>query len=125
MPLLLVFLSVRWWKIFTSQQCESVNVRPLVEYLDAGAVRVREQPHRLVHDTILHVRVYGPHRPFRANYRAIAADVVSKVVIGARWVLFARGRRNTAVNWSVIGFSLSTLTSSLVVGMPMAQGHVR
>ena len=29
--------------------------------------------------------------PLRANYRAIAADVVSKIVIGARWVLFARG----------------------------------
>jgi auxin efflux carrier family len=37
-PLLLVFLSVWWWKIFTSEQCESVNVRPVVEDVDAGAV---------------------------------------------------------------------------------------
>jgi auxin efflux carrier family len=63
--------------------------------------------------------------PLRANYRAIAADVVSKVVIGTWWVLFARGHRNAAVNWSITGFSLSTLTSSLVVGMPMAQAIYR
>ena len=59
--------------------------------------------------------------PLRANYRTIAADVVSKVVIDARWVLFARGHCNAAVNWSITGFSLSALTSSLVVGVPMAQ----
>nr|AWA44611.1 Auxin efflux carrier component 5 [Saccharum spontaneum] len=48
-------------------------------------------------------------------------DVVSKVVIGASWVLFARGHRNATINWSITGFSLSTLTSSLVVVVPMAQ----
>jgi auxin efflux carrier family len=59
--------------------------------------------------------------PFRANYRAIVADVVSKVVIGARWVLFARGHCNAAINWSITSFSLSTLTSSLVVSVLVAQ----
>ena len=63
--------------------------------------------------------------PFCTNYRVIAADVVFKViiaaVIGTWWVLFARGRRNAAVNWSITGFSLSTFTSSLIVVVPMAQ----
>ncbi|CAL5097650.1 unnamed protein product [Urochloa decumbens] len=66
--------------------------------------------------------------PFHANYRAIAADVVSKAVVAAAiaawWLLFARGRgggADAAVNWSITGFSLSTLTSSLVVGVPMAR----
>jgi auxin efflux carrier family len=36
-------------------------------------------------------------------------------------VLFARGHRSVAVNWSITSFSLSMLTSSLVASMPMAQ----
>jgi hypothetical protein len=48
-------------------------------------------------------------------------DVVSKVIIGAPWVLFAQGRRNAAINWSITDFSLSMLTSSLVIVVPMAQ----
>ncbi|XP_066323734.1 probable auxin efflux carrier component 5a [Miscanthus floridulus] len=94
----------KWWKISTPELCESVN----------SLVALFAIPFFTFRFTV-HID------PFRANYRAIAADVVSKVVIGARWVLFARGHCNAAVNWSITGFSLSTLTSSLVVGVPMAQ----
>ncbi|KAL6873662.1 hypothetical protein ACP4OV_013744 [Aristida adscensionis] len=110
-PLLLGFWSVRWWKIFTPEQCESVN--------------------RLVAFFAIPFFTFGftiHTDPFQANYRAIAADVVSKIVIAGAigvWVLASRcHNRNTAgaaVNWSITSFSLSTLTSSLVVGVPMAQ----
>ncbi|TVU03168.1 hypothetical protein EJB05_51300 [Eragrostis curvula] len=105
-PLLLGFWSVRWWKIFTPEQCETVN--------------------RLVAFFAIPFFTFGftVHTdPFHANYRAIAADVISKVVIVAAigaWVLFT-GRGHDAVNWSITSFSLSTLTSSLVVGVPMAR----
>uniref|UniRef100_A0A0D9V9K8 Auxin efflux carrier component n=1 Tax=Leersia perrieri TaxID=77586 RepID=A0A0D9V9K8_9ORYZ len=59
----------------------------------------------------------------RVNYRAVAADVISKVVIvtviGA-WARFA-SKGGCAVSWSITSFSLSTLTNSLVVGVPMAR----
>ncbi|CAM0152548.1 unnamed protein product [Urochloa decumbens] len=112
-PLLLGFCSVRRWKIFTPEQCESVN----------SLVALFAIPFFTFGFTV-HTD------PFHANYRAIAADVVSKAVVAAAiaawWLLFARGRRgggggNAAVNWSFTGFSLSTLTSSLVVGVPMAR----
>ncbi|CAN6335914.1 unnamed protein product [Urochloa humidicola] len=117
-PLLLGFCSVRRWKIFTPEQCESVN----------SLVALFAIPFFTFGFTV-HTD------PFRANYRAIAADVVSKAVVAAAiaawWLLFARrrGRRGggggnanaAAVNWSITGFSLSTLTSSLVVGVPMAR----
>jgi hypothetical protein len=99
---------VRWWKISTPEQSESVN-----SFVAFFAIPF------FTFGFTVHID------PFRANYRAIATDVVSKVVIaaiiGAWWVLFAQGRRNAIVNWSITGFSLSTLTSSLVVGVPMAQ----
>jgi predicted permease len=105
-PLLLGFCSVRRWKIFTPEQCESIN--SLVAFFAIPFFTFGFTVHT---------------DPFRANYRAIAADVVSKVIIAAvigGWVLLA-GRRANAVSWSITGFSLSTLTSSLVVGVPMAQ----
>lgn len=106
-PLLLGFWSVRWWKIFTPEQCEAVN--------------------RLVAFFAVPFFTFGftVHTdPFHANYRAIAADVVSKVVIVAgigAWVCFTGRGHDAAVNWSITSFSLSTLTSSLVVGVPMTQ----
>ncbi|CAN6344821.1 unnamed protein product [Urochloa humidicola] len=107
-PLLLGFYSVRRWKIFTPEQCESIN----------SLVALFAIPFFTFGFTV-HTD------PFHANYRAIAADVVSKVVVSAAiaawWLLFARGRRDAGVNWSITGFSLSTLTSSLVVGVPMAR----
>ncbi|CAN6340112.1 unnamed protein product [Urochloa humidicola] len=108
-PLLLGFYSVRRWKIFTPEQCESIN----------SLVALFAIPFFTFGFTV-HTD------PFHANYRAIAADVVSKAVIAAAiaawWLLYARGRRDAgAVNWSITGFSLSTLTSSLVVGVPMAR----
>ncbi|XP_014660995.1 probable auxin efflux carrier component 5a [Setaria italica] len=105
-PLLLGFCSVRRWKIFTPEQCESVN--SLVAFFAIPFFTFGFTVHT---------------DPFRANYRAIAADVISKAVIAAvigGWVLLTGGRKN-AVSWSITGFSLSTLTSSLVVGVPMAQ----
>ncbi|KAL6619957.1 hypothetical protein ACP70R_035096 [Stipagrostis hirtigluma subsp. patula] len=106
-PLLLGFWSVRRWRIFTPEQCETVN--------------------RLVAVFAIPFFTFGftVHAdPFRANYRAIAADVVSKLVVAAAiaaWVLATGARRGAAVNWSITSFSLSTLTSSLVVGVPMAR----
>ncbi|TKW07835.1 hypothetical protein SEVIR_7G333600v4 [Setaria viridis] len=105
-PLLLGFFSVRRWKIFSPEQCESVN--SLVAFFAIPFFTFGFTVHT---------------DPFRANYRAIAADVISKAVIAAvigGWVLLTGGRKN-AVSWSITGFSLSTLTSSLVVGVPMAQ----
>ncbi|RCV15747.1 hypothetical protein SETIT_3G082700v2 [Setaria italica] len=105
-PLLLGFCLVRRWKIFTPEQCESVN--SLVAFFAIPFFTFGFTVHT---------------DPFRANYRAIAADIVSKAVIAAiigGWVLLAGGRKN-AVSWSITGFSLSTVTSSLVVGVPMAQ----
>ncbi|KAK3140429.1 hypothetical protein QOZ80_5AG0400880 [Eleusine coracana subsp. coracana] len=106
-PLLLGFWSVRRWHIFTPEQCEAVN--------------------RLVAFFAVPFFTFGftVHTdPFHANYRAIAADVVSKVIIVAgigAWACFTGRGHDAAVSWSITSFSLSTLTSSLVVGVPMAQ----
>ncbi|CAO2181922.1 unnamed protein product [Urochloa humidicola] len=110
--LFLGYGSVRWWRIFTREQCDAVN--RLVAFFALPF---------FTFEFTLHTD------PFQVNYRAVAADVISKAVIVAAIAVWARfaaakggsGSGSGAAAWSITGFSLSTLTNSLVVGVPMAR----
>lgn len=120
--LFLGYGSVRWWRIFTREQCDAVN--RLVAFFALPF---------FTFEFTLHTD------PFQVNYRAVAADVISKAVIvgviacwAARVTSTGKGSAagggaggggwaGCAVGWSITGFSLSTLTNSLVVGVPMAR----
>ncbi|KAL6613921.1 hypothetical protein ACP70R_036191 [Stipagrostis hirtigluma subsp. patula] len=104
--LFLGYGSVRWWRIFTREQCDAVN--RLVAFFALPF---------FTFEFTLHTD------PFQVNYRAVAADVISKAVIVAvigAWARFL-SKGGCAVSWSITSFSLSTLTNSLVVGVPMAR----
>ncbi|EEE55900.1 hypothetical protein OsJ_04565 [Oryza sativa Japonica Group] len=104
--LFLGYGSVRWWRIFTREQCDAVN--RLVAFFALPF---------FTFEFTLHTD------PFQVNYRAVAADVISKAVIVAvigAWARFM-SKGGCAVSWSITSFSLSTLTNSLVVGVPMAR----
>lgn len=108
--LFLGYGSVRWWRIFTREQCDAVN--RLVAFFALPL---------FTFEFTLHTD------PFQVNYRAVAADVISKAVIVGVIACFwgrlaaAKGGAGCAVGWSITSFSLSTLTNSLVVGVPMAR----
>ncbi|KAF0916531.1 hypothetical protein E2562_007608 [Oryza meyeriana var. granulata] len=104
--LFLGYGSVRWWRIFKREQCDAVN--SLVAFFALPFFTF----------------VFTLHTdPFEVNYRAVAADVISKAVIVAVIGVWARfmSKGGCAVSWSITSFSLSTLTNSLVVGVPMAR----
>ncbi|KAJ1286834.1 hypothetical protein BS78_03G382400 [Paspalum vaginatum] len=107
--LFLGYGSVRWWRIFTREQCDAVN--RLVAFFALPL---------FTFEFTLHTD------PFQVNYRAVAADVISKAVIVGAIACFwgrlaATKGAGCAVGWSITSFSLSTLTNSLVVGVPMAR----
>ncbi|GJU56764.1 auxin efflux carrier component 5-like protein [Tanacetum coccineum] len=53
------------------------------------------------------------------NYRFIGADFISKVIIVVVLAFWARFSSKGSYCWSITSFSLSTLTNSLVVGVPL------
>lgn len=53
------------------------------------------------------------------NYRFIAADAISKLIIVLFIAAWAKCHRKGSYYWSITTFSLSTLTNSLVVGVPL------
>ncbi|KAM0887464.1 hypothetical protein ACQ4PT_029010 [Festuca glaucescens] len=108
--------SVRWWKLFTPDQCDAVN--RLMAYFAvpffAFDFAVRMDPYAL-------------------NYRVLAADALSKLAVVlalAAWAAAStscctrRGdsdKRGSelASSWCITGFSLATLNNTLVVGVPL------
>lgn len=94
--------SVRWWGIFTPDQCEAIN--RLVAYFAFPF---------FVFEFTLHTD------PFAMNYRVIAADAVSKVIIVVVLAAWAKCSSKGSYCWSITSFSLCTLTNSLVVGVPL------
>jgi auxin efflux carrier family len=108
--------SVRWWKLFTPDQCDAVN--RLVAYFAvpffAFDFAARMDPYAL-------------------NYRVLAADALSKLAVVmalAAWVALStrcctsRGDSDKrggdlASSWCITGFSLATLNNTLVVGVPL------
>lgn len=102
--LLLGYGSVKWWNIFTRDQCDAIN--RLVCYFTLPLFTIEFTAHV---------------DPFDMNYRFIAADVLSKVIIVAVLVFWAKYSNKGSYCWSITSFSLCTLTNSLVVGVPLAK----
>ncbi|XP_042444128.1 auxin efflux carrier component 5-like [Zingiber officinale] len=110
MPLGLGYVSLRWWRLISPEQCQAID--------------------RLVYSITLPLFTlqFTLHMdPFAMNYRMIAADAISKVLVAAllvawtscrRW-LGHRDQERPSYCWAITGFSLTQLTNSLVVGVPL------
>ncbi|KAJ1290300.1 hypothetical protein BS78_02G232900 [Paspalum vaginatum] len=103
--------SVRWWKLFTREQCDAVN--RLVAYFSVPF---------FAFDFAARID------PFALSYRVLAADALSKLAITlslAAWAAAASARRggdkgkDRALSWCITGFSLAALNNTLVVGVPL------
>ncbi|XAR49129.1 hypothetical protein NMG60_11032208 [Bertholletia excelsa] len=100
--LIMGYGSVRWWRIFTPEQCDAIN--RLVFYFTFPL---------FTFELTAHVN------PLEMNYRFVAADGLSKVVIVAVLAFWAKCSSKGSFCWSITSFSLSTLTNSLVIGVPL------
>ncbi|XP_052181106.1 auxin efflux carrier component 5-like [Diospyros lotus] len=100
--LVLGYGSVRWWRIFTAEQCDAVN--RLVCYFTLPLFTFEFTAHI---------------DPFQMNYPFIAGDAISKVIIVGMIAIWAKCSGKGSYCWSITSFSLCTLTNSLVVWVPL------
>jgi auxin efflux carrier family len=101
--------SVRWWKLFTPDQCEAIN--RLVIYFAFP---------------FFGFDFTARAGPFGAGYRVLVADAVAKLAVVltiAGWsaVKAARPvrRGGPSYSWCITGFSLGALNNALLVGVPL------
>lgn len=100
----LAFLSVRWWKLFTPEQCSGIN-----KFVGDFAVPF------LVLDLLTAYNLYT------MSFRVIAADALQKLVIVAPLLLWKSLSKNGSFEWVITIFGLATLSNTLLVGLPLVQ----
>nr|XP_010927284.1 auxin efflux carrier component 2-like [Elaeis guineensis] len=100
--MILAYGSVRWWKIFTPDQCSGIN----------RFVAVFAVPFLNFH-FISSDNLYAMNLPF------IAADSLQKLVILLALFLWQCFRRHGDLGWTITLFCLSTLPNTLVLGIPL------
>ncbi|KAM0872720.1 hypothetical protein ACQ4PT_038535 [Festuca glaucescens] len=100
----LAYGSVRWWRIFTPDQCSGIN-----RFVALFAV------------PLLSFHFISSNDPYAMNLRFLAADTLQKLAVLALLGLWCRLRRGS-LDWLITLFSLSTLPNTLVMGIPLLRG---
>ncbi|XP_012066086.1 auxin efflux carrier component 6 isoform X2 [Jatropha curcas] len=99
--MIVAYGSVKWWKIFTPEQCSGIN-----RFVAVFAVPV------------LSFHFISQNNPYRMDTKFILADTLSKVlvlVVLSVWAIFFNG----GLDWLITLFSVATLPNTLVMGIPL------
>lgn len=97
----LAYGSVKWWKIFTLEQCSGIN-----RFVAVFAVPV------------LSFHFIAQNNPYQMDSKFILADTLSKLfvlVLLSLWAYLTKG----GSEWLITIFSVATLPNTLVMGIPL------
>ncbi|CAK8570361.1 unnamed protein product [Lathyrus sativus] len=100
--MILAYGSVRWWKIFSPDQCSGIN-----RFVAVFAV------------PLLSFHFISSNNPYQMNFRFIAADTLQKIIMLFALSIWTKFTKNGNLEWMITIFSLSTLPNTLVMGIPL------
>ncbi|KAF9597816.1 hypothetical protein IFM89_021901 [Coptis chinensis] len=103
--MILAYGSVKWWKIFSPDQCSGIN-----RFVALFAV------------PLLSFHFISSNNPYKMNFRFIAADTLQKIIVLIGLSIWSRVSARGSLEWSITLFSLSTLPNTLVMGIPLLKG---
>ncbi|KAL6988034.1 hypothetical protein U1Q18_013781 [Sarracenia purpurea var. burkii] len=103
--MILAYGSVKWWKIFSPDQCSGIN-----RFVALFAV------------PLLSFHFISTNNPYAMNLRFLAADTLQKLIVLAVLAIWSRVSSRGSLEWSITLFSLSTLPNTLVMGIPLLKG---
>ncbi|KAI3903755.1 hypothetical protein MKW92_040442 [Papaver armeniacum] len=99
---ILGFVSVKWFKFFSQEQCSTIN--RFTSYFTLPF---------FTFNFFAHVN------PFDWNYAFLGADAFSKLIILIVLVAWVKCSSNGSWGWLITNFSLLTITNSAAVGVPV------
>lgn len=100
--MILAYSSVRWWKIFSPDQCSGIN-----RFVAIFAV------------PLLSFHFISINNPYAMDFRFIAADTLQKIIMLFALSIWTNFTANGSLEWMITIFSLSTLPNTLVMGIPL------
>lgn len=103
--MILAYGSVKWWKIFTPDQCSGIN-----RFVALFAV------------PLLSFHFISSNDPYKMNLRFIAADTLQKIIVLVVLAIWSKLSTRGCLEWTITLFSVSTLPNTLVMGIPLLKG---
>lgn len=103
--MILAYLSIKWWKLFTPEQCSGIN-----KFVAKFSI------------PLLSFQVLSTNNPYDMNLKLIFSDVIQKSLSLLGFVVISRAFCTEKFDWLITGFSLSTLPNTLIVGIPLLKG---
>ncbi|KAB1212291.1 Auxin efflux carrier component 1 [Morella rubra] len=103
--MILAYGSVKWWKIFSPDQCSGIN-----RFVALFAV------------PLLSFHFISTNDPYTMNMRFIAADTLQKLIVLIALAVWTKVSKKGCLEWTITLFSLSTLPNTLVMGIPLLKG---
>ncbi|GAA0168460.1 secondary carrier transporter [Lithospermum erythrorhizon] len=103
--MILAYGSVKWWKIFTPDQCSGIN-----RFVALFAV------------PLLSFHFIASNNPYQMNFKFILADTLQKIFILCILFIWCFFTNRGCLEWTITLFSLSTLPNTLVMGIPLLKG---
>ncbi|XP_042521023.1 auxin efflux carrier component 6 [Macadamia integrifolia] len=100
--MLIAYASVKWWKLFTPEQCSGIN-----RFVATFAVPV------------LSFHFISQNNPYQMDTKFILADTLSKIIVLLLLSLWAIFSTAGGLDWLITIFSLATLPNTLVMGIPL------
>ncbi|KAI3439386.1 Exostosin domain-containing protein [Psidium guajava] len=103
------YVSVRWWRMFTAEQCDGINRMICYFIIPLYSFKITADK----------------ANPFEINYSVLAASAISKFLAVLMLALCAKCSGRADHSWCITTFSLLTLTNLLVVGKPILRSMYR
>ncbi|VAH78273.1 unnamed protein product [Triticum turgidum subsp. durum] len=103
--MILAYLSIKWWKLFTPEQCSGIN-----KFVANFSI------------PLLSFQVISTNNPYDMNLKLIFADILQKSIALLGFAAISRACCVEKFDWLITGFSLSTLPNTLIVGIPLLKG---
>ncbi|CAK9175386.1 unnamed protein product [Ilex paraguariensis] len=100
--MILAYISVKWWKLFTPDQCSGIN-----KFVAKFSV------------PLLSFQVISTNNPYKMNLNLVFADILQKLLAFLVLAIITKISSRGGLNWVITGLSLSTLPNTLILGIPL------
>ncbi|XP_030481469.1 auxin efflux carrier component 8 isoform X2 [Cannabis sativa] len=100
--MILAYVSVRWWKLFTPEQCSGIN-----KFVAKFSI------------PLLSFQILSENNPYKMNLKLILSDFVQKLLAFLVLTVVTRVRSKGGLNFIITGLSVSILPNTLILGIPL------
>ena len=100
--MILAYISVKWWKLFTPEQCAGIN-----KFVAKFSI------------PLLSFQVISENNPYKMNLKLILADFLQKLLAFIVLIAIRKFSSRGGLPSIITGLSLSTLPNTLILGIPL------